>query len=97
MVPPSITGTTYRITTDSTDSTTFWIGFKHLISRIVKDMIMRDNYSFARPHTPAPARTVLGIHCPQPKTARRLLLPISPQRRTLGDLVVRRTVRVDRR
>jgi hypothetical protein len=26
MVPPSITGTTYRITTDSTDSTTFWIG-----------------------------------------------------------------------
>jgi hypothetical protein len=28
MVPPSITGTTYRITTDSTDSTTFWIGFQ---------------------------------------------------------------------
>jgi hypothetical protein len=29
--------------------------------------------------------------------ARRAAMPISPQRRTLGDLAVRRTVRVDRR
>ena len=29
--------------------------------------------------------------------ARRAAMPIPPQRRTLGDLAVRRTVRVDRR
>jgi hypothetical protein len=29
--------------------------------------------------------------------ARRAAMPISPQRRTLGDLAVRRSVRVDRR
>jgi hypothetical protein len=29
--------------------------------------------------------------------ARRAAMPISPQRRTLGDPAVRRTVRVDRR
>jgi hypothetical protein len=31
------------------------------------------------------------------RLARRAAMPISPQRRTLGDLAVRRTVRVDRR
>jgi hypothetical protein len=31
------------------------------------------------------------------RLARRAAMPISPQRLTLGDLAVRRTVRVDRR
>jgi hypothetical protein len=37
-----------------------------------------------------------GAH-PRRRPWRRAAMPISPQRRTLGDLAVRRAVRVDRR
>jgi hypothetical protein len=58
---------------------------------LIKDVILRNPFDFE------PACHFGKLSGVENYLARRAAMPISPQRRTLGDPAVRRTVRVDRR
>ena len=58
--------------------------------RLIQDVIMRNPIDFER-------LSFWKLSGVENYLARRAAMPISPQRRTVGDLAVRPTVRVDRR